>query len=135
MSGSRRWFAYFTDDGTEFALQLDESVAESVSLGFGQSITGAVAADPGRRINPSRKGAVQPRYVLASRIDTDGREVRRKFYVGALSGAAWGGSPYGVTIDGDDWDITFRSGEKRSFIPASDTGIIDGDVDSNITTT
>lgn len=133
MPGSRRYFAYFDDAGTEYYMQLDESVAESISLGFGVSITQAVAVDPGKRISPSRTFPIEPRYVLAQRTDTDGRTVKRKFYVGATSAPAWSGSPLDVTIDGEDWSITARVGEIRHYIPAQDTGLIDGDVDDNIT--
>ena len=133
MAGSKRYLAYFTDDSTEMYAQLDESVAESTALGFGVSITPAVAADPCKRLLPSTKFPIEMRYVLAERVDGDGRTVKRKFYVGSTSAAAWGGSPYGVTIDGETWDITARVGEVRHYIPASDTGLIDGDVDNNIT--
>lgn len=132
MAGSRRWFAYFDDGGTEYAIELDESVAESISLSFGQSITPAVAADLGRQIRPTTKRPIEPRYVLASRQDADDRTVKRKFYVGATSAPVFGGSPYGVLIDGQTWNITARVGEKRYYVPAKDTGLIDGDVDDNI---
>lgn len=133
MTGSRRYFGYFNDDAVEYYIQLDESVAESTSLGFSQAVTRSVAQDLGRRISPSKTYPLEPRYVLAQRVDGDGRVVKRKFYVGATSAAAWGGSPYEVTIDGETWDITARVGEKRYYIPATDTGQIDGDVDDNIT--
>ncbi len=133
MTGSRRYFAYFSDNSDEYAIQLDESVAESVSLGFGQSITQALASSPTSRIFPSRKFPIEPRYVLAQRTDGDGRVVKRKCYVGALTAPAWSGSPFGVDIDGATWDITARIGEARYYVPAEDSGQIDGDVDSNIT--
>lgn len=133
MAGSKRYLAYFTDDGTEMYAQLDESAKESVALGFGVSITPAVAADPCRRLLPSTTFPIEMRYVLAERQDVDDRTIRRKFYVGATSAPAWSGSPYGVSIDGETWDITARVGEVRHYIPAKDTGLIDGDVDDNIT--
>lgn len=132
MPGSRKYFGYFTDDGTEMYMSLDESVAESVSLGFGQSVTNAVAVDPCRRLSPSRKFPVEPRYILAQRVDADGRTVKRRFLVGNTTAPVWGGSPFGVSIDGEDWDITARVGEIRHYIPAADTGLIDGDVDANV---
>lgn len=133
MPGSRRPVAYFTDDGTEMYMVLDESIAESLSLGFGVSITAAVAADPCRRLSPSNKFPIEPRFVSASRVDGDGRVIKRDFYVGATSAPIWTGSPYGVTVDGETWDISARTGEVRHYIPAQDTGLIDGDVDNNIT--
>lgn len=133
MAGSRRYVAYFTDDGTEMYMGLDESIAESTALGFGVSITPAVAQDPCKRLSPTRKFPVEPRYVLAERNDADGRTVKRRFYVGATTAAVWGGSPYDVSIDGETWAVTARVGEVRHYIPAKDTGLIDGDVDDNIT--
>lgn len=132
MPGSKKYFAYFTDDGMEFFIQQDESAAESLALGFGQSITPAVAADPCKRLVPQNKFPLEPRYVLVNRVDADGRAVRRKYIVGAESATAWLGTPYGIVIDGETWDVTARVGEIRHYIPSSDTGQIDGDVDDNI---
>jgi len=132
MVGSRRYFGYFTDDSTELAIQLDESAGESTSLGFSQAITNAVAQNPSLRIKPSETFPIEPRYLLAEREDADGRIVKRKFYVGATTAAAWGGTPYGITIDGETWNITARVGEVRHYIAAKDTGLIDGDVDDNV---
>jgi hypothetical protein len=133
VSGSKRYFAYFDDGGDEHYAQLDESVAESTALGFGVSVTPAVYADPGRRLRVSGTYPIEMRYVLAERVDGDGRVVRRKFRVGATSASIWSGSPYGVTVDGETWNVTTRVGEKRFYAPAQDTGLIDGDVDDNIT--
>jgi hypothetical protein len=33
-TGSRKWFNYVSDDGDTYAVELDESNAESVDLGF-----------------------------------------------------------------------------------------------------
>ena len=133
MPGSKRYFAYFDDAGGEYYAHLDESVAESTSLGFGQAVTPAVYADPGKRLRVSGTYPIEMRYVLAERLDLDGRVVKRKFRVGAVSAAIWSGSPYEVTIDGETWNVTARVGEKRFYAPAQDTGQIDGDVDDNIT--
>jgi len=133
MGGSKRYFPYFDDSGTEYYAHLDESVAESVALGFGVSVTAAVYNDPGKRLRVSGTYPIEMRYVLAERLDADNRVVKRKFRVGAVSAPVWSGSPYGVTIDGATWNITARVGEKRFYAPAQDTGLIDGDVDNNIT--
>lgn len=133
MAGSKRYFAYFDDAGNEYYCHLDESVAESTALGFGQAVTPAVYDDPGKRLRVSGTYPIEMRYVLAERIDTDGRVVKRKFRVGAVSAAIWSGSPYEVTVDGETWNVTARVGEKRFYAPAQDTGQIDGDVDDNIT--
>lgn len=133
MSGSRRYFAYFDDAGNEWSIQQDESVAESLALGFGQSITAAVAANLQSRLKPSTKIPIQPRYVLAQRTDADGRVVKRRFNVGATSAPIWTGTAATYTVDGEAFAVTARIGEQRFYIPAEDTGLIDGDVDDNIT--
>lgn len=133
MSGSKRYGAYFDDAGNEYYCQIDESVLESTSLGFGLAVTAAIYNDPGKRLRVSGKYPIEMRYVLAERIDGDGRVIRRKFRVGAVSAPVWSGSPYDVTIDGEQWNVTTRAGETRHYAPAQDTGQIDGDVDDNIT--
>lgn len=133
MAGSKRYFAYFDDAGNEYYVHLDESVAESVALGFGLSVTPAVYADLSKRLRVSGKFPIELRHVLAERVDADGRVVRRKFTVGAVSAAVWSGSPHGVIVDGESWNITARIGESRYYAPAQDTGRIDGDVDNNTT--
>jgi len=133
MAGSKRYFAYFDDAGNEYYAHLDESVAESTALGFGVAVTPAVYNDPGKRLRVSGTYPIEMRYALAERLDADDRVVKRKFRVGAVSAPVWSGSPYGVTIDGEEWNITARVGEKRFYAPAQDTGLIDGDVDDNIT--
>ena len=132
MSGSKRYFGYFDDASNEYYAQLDESVAESTSLGFSQAVTEAVYNDPGKRLRVSGKYPIEMRYVLAERVDADGRVIKRKFRVGAVSAPVWSGSPYDVAIDGETWNVTARIGESRYYAPAQDTGQIDGDVDDNI---
>jgi hypothetical protein len=132
MPGSRRYFGYFDDGGTEFYIQLDEGAGESLALGFAQAVTNAVAVDPCKRILPTNKFPIEPRYILAEREDADGRTVKRRFYVGATTAPAWNGTPFGLTIDGETWNITARAGEVRHYIPFSDTGLIDGDVEDNV---
>lgn len=133
MTGSKRYFAYFDDAAVERFVQLDESVAESTDLGFGQSVTASVFANYGNQIKPSTKRPIEMRYILAQRVDADERIVRRKFYVGAVSAPAWGATARTATIDGQTWSITAKVGEARYLPPQSDTNLIDGDVDANVT--
>lgn len=130
MPGSKRFVAYFTDDAAEKYANLDESVAESTDLGFGVSVTPAVYADP---CNWLRAGATFPlemRYIRAERVDADGRVIRRQFFVGATSAPCWGANINTCTVDGETWAITAKVGEVRHYPPATDTGQIDGDVDT-----
>ncbi len=134
MSGSRRYFAYFDDAAQERYVELDESNAESTDLGFGQSVTASVFNDSRNQIAVTSKRPLQMRYILAQRLDADERVVKRKFYVGAVSAPVWGATARTATISGQSWAITAKVGEKRFLPPPTDTGLIDGDVDSNITT-
>lgn len=133
MVDSLRYFAYFDDAGTERYAHLDESNYESTDLGFGQSITAAVFNNYANRLKPSAKYPLSMRYVLAQRNDADGRTVKRKFYVGAVSAPAWGDNVRTASIGGQTWSITAKVGEARYYAPTTDTNIIDGDVDNNVT--
>jgi len=133
MPGSKRYFAYFDDAAVERFVQLDESNAESTDLGFGQSVTASVFANYGNQIKPSSQRPIEMRYILAQRVDADDRIVRRKFYVGSTTAPVWGATARTATIDGELWSITAKVGEKRYLPPQTDTNLIDGDVDSNVT--
>ena len=125
MAGSRRWFQYNDDNGIGWAVQLDESNAESPGLGF--SVIDATVATAGRRI--TRNNPIRMRYVLASAV-IGGVLVSRKFYVGAIEADAWGATS--VTVSGQAYTVTYRSGEAQKYIPPADTAQLDGDTDSNL---
>lgn len=134
MTGSRRYFGYVDDAGREYAVQLDESVYEQGILGFNQTVLPATLSE-GRVLRVSGKKPIEMRYVIGVRINADNETVKRKFWVGSSTTAAWTGTGAGVTIVGDDdenYVITFYSGEKRTIIPTTDTAITDGDVDAVI---
>ena len=133
MVASLRYFAYFDDAGSEKYAHLDESNCESTDLGFGQSITAAVFNNYSNRLKPSAKYPLSMRHILAQRIDADGRVVKRKFYVGAVSAPCWGDNIRTASISGQTWSITAKIGENRFYAPTTDTAIIDGDVDNNTT--
>lgn len=132
MTGSRRYFGYVTDDGITLAIDQDESNAESAVLGF-VAIPAAIAGRPELRMRSSAKFPIEPRYIRAERTDADGKTQRRKFQVGSTGPAtAWANGTVAVNISGQAWTITAKVGEVRHYIPAKDTGLIDGDVDANI---
>lgn len=135
MAGSRRNFGYTTDGGVSFYMQLDESVYERPEYGMAQTIASAVYNDLSKRLKPSTKFPIEPRYILCSRTDADGRVVNRKVYVGSVSAIVWGAGITTATLDDGTYTIRAKVGEKRHLPPGFDTGLIDGDVDVEITAT
>lgn len=134
MTGSKRYFGYLDDSGRQWAVQLDESVYEQGILGFAQTVLPATLSE-GRVLKVSSKVPLEARYVIAKRVNADSETVTRKFFVGSSATALWTGTGAGQTIVGDDGEnyvVTFFSGEKRSIVPTTDTAITDGDVDNQI---
>lgn len=129
MTGSLRLFTYTDDGGTARFCKLDESVAESAALGFGQSVSNALRSDYGNQVFPSKKRPIEMRYVLAVRNVSGGGQSKRKFYVGSTDATAWDNDTSTITVDGESWSITAKIGESRYLSPAADTGLQDGDDD------
>lgn len=133
MPGSRRNFAYTDDGGGKWVVNLDESTYENLLLGFDQDIAGNIYNDLARRLKVSSKTPIALRYMICKRVDGDGRTVVRKVYVGNNGGLAWGNAGTTITLDDGSYFITSKVGEVRTFLPGTDTGLIDGDVDNEIT--
>lgn len=132
MVGSKRYFGYTTDDNVVLAVEIDESNGESGALGF-SSVPAAVAERPELRVKSSSSFPLELRYILAQRTDSDGRTIRRRFYVGSTDAATiWGPQKATAQISGNQWFVTAKVGEKRHYIPFADTGLIDTDVESNV---
>lgn len=124
-TGSRRWFQYNDDNDVGYAIQLDESTAETTGLGFG--VIQPDVRQSGRIIRNGQP--IKPRYLLLSRLDgTD--VITKKVFVGDIAAEAWGATS--VTIDGVAWTVTYRAGERQGYIPPADTEQTDGDTDANV---
>lgn len=124
MTGSRRWFLYVANNADEFAVELDESVAESEALGF----TGTAVGKPSIYVNGRRP--LRPRYVNVFQV-VDDVTIRRRFpvaTVAALEAIVTAGS---VTVDGSLWQASSAKGEERKIVPGTDSEQLDGDLDSN----
>lgn len=125
-TGSRRYFMYTSDNGSEYAVELDESIYEVTALGF--------AALPGQRdvlgVNSTRP--LRMRYVNCSRVNSNQQTERASFFVGSSAAFVALQNTGSVTVDGDQWNISSVRGEQRKLVPATDTGLLDGDVDDNI---
>ena len=121
-NGSRRWFSYTSDRGTQHAINLDESTYETSALGMGQS-----PPSPRNPIQTKSRIPFRPRYVLAFNKANPLR--KRKLFVGtasALNSLATDGE---VTIDGVDYGITGYVGEAGVIVSDKDTAQTDGDLD------
>lgn len=129
--GSKRYFSYFSDDGTEYYMHLDEGTYEEIALGMGQAVTPAVLNDLSRRLRVSSKRPIIPRQVIVSR-QANGSTITRRLVVGSTTAPIWT-APGVYTIDGDaGFSTTAYLGEQRFYPPASDTQQNDGDIESNV---
>lgn len=118
MSGSRRWFEYIADTGTSYAVELDESNAESVLDGI--RIFGDI--DGTEPLLPCR---LKMRYVNAI-LSTDNTQ-RRRFRIGTQ--ALYNSIQAGDAIADNSlvWRILSRRGEVSAFPNPIDTSQLDGD--------
>lgn len=124
MTGSRRWFGYKSDDGTDYALELDESLAESTALGFTDVASGA------QPIYANGLRPIRCRYLNVFKVVDDITQ-RRRFIVGTLAAFNTLKGAGSVTVDGSLWSITSAKGENTKIVPATDSALLDGDLDSN----
>lgn len=126
MAGSRRWFGYTDDQDVVWAVQLDESTAESTDLGFTSPIPEAAT---GRVI--SKGVPIKMRYVNVFRV-VNGQEIRRKFYVGNVAANGFDPTKSSITVDGVVWGTSSTRGERRVRVPQLDTAQKDGDTEANV---
>lgn len=138
-TGSRRIFQYTADDGSLYALSLDESTYENAGLGFG-AIT---PNDPNYNglAKASQSTPVAFRYFNMVGTDADGVQVKRRVFVGDPLAAAWTDpqsfqltllTVVGNTATPTVFTVSSAIGEKRQFVPNNDSGLLDGDTDSNV---
>lgn len=123
MAGSRKTVGYTADNGTVYAISVDESNVELV-MGVQVPANGSAPALP--------KGT-EPRFV---RLESELGLVRRKVPVLTLAryAAIDGATPLTIGLGDIDTGVAVRvrskNGEKNRFIPRDyDTGKLDGDPD------
>jgi hypothetical protein len=114
MSGSIRNFRYVADDGSLFAIKLDESNTEAIN---GASAT---AIPPQYGIPKNLK----PRYGLF--ISSD-RLSQRKAYFLTQADFAAASNVTAIIADGVEHNLSYKVGERQSLYRNVDTGKIDGD--------
>lgn len=124
-TGSRRYFMYTADNGSEYAVELDESIYETTALGFQQL--------PAQRdvIGQNSTRPLSMRKVNCVRVEGTQTE-RATFFVGSAAAYVALQTSGSVTVDGDEWNISSFRGEQRKIVPATDTESLDGDVDDNL---
>jgi hypothetical protein len=133
MAGSRRYFQYTSDTSVTYAVEIDEENGELASLGFAPIDTGAGGPiSQGRILQVSGSRPLRMRYVNAQAVDGNGDIVRRRFWVGMSTAAAFTNPATTLSLGGLTFSITSRRGEEGQGIPAQDTGLTDGDVDDNL---
>lgn len=114
-SGSRKWMLYTSDDGSRYAVNIDEGNGEA--LGFDDYTAGV-----GESGNVLPRG-FQMRYVNA----TTATGIRRRFWVGKPDNEVYTGAAPSVTIDGVTYNVSSTRGEKKTRPVAFDTAQQDGD--------
>lgn len=123
--GSRRWFGYTMDDGTDLAVELDESTYESANLGMPAVAAGALC------VSAKSSLPVKFRRVSCSRVLND-ETLRADFYVGTRAALDTLLASGVLTVAGVAWNVSKAFGEVRKVVPPTDTAQLDGDVDNNM---
>lgn len=124
MAGSRKWFVYTDDLGTDFALNLDESNTEAINGSTQDLISGASVPNALPR-------NVKPREIFYTNSDRT-RTIRcvaltPTIYAGVLNGT--NGSTITDPIAGGTTTLGLirANGERRTLPVPLDTGLNDGD--------
>ncbi len=127
MAGSRKWFLYTDDSGTEFAIQLDESNTEAVMAG---------ATPSGDYLDTSTATAAVPRNIKPRCVYYADAARTREIKCTVLTSAQFADIVAGISVPtivdpiaGTGNLVLVRvEGEKRSIPFAQDTGLTDGDI-------
>jgi len=124
MAGSNRFFAYVDDLGELWAVNRDESATEEVN-----GTAAAVTPASGTPILTG-KGHIEPRYLNYN--SSDGL-YRRKIIFLSNTTAALASAPVSITLDAEGGTIALQLtsyvGERRRYVPNSDTRQTDGDTE------
>lgn len=125
MAGSRKWFVYTDDKGSNFAIQLDESNTEAVNGGTQDFVAGLALTDAlPRNIKPRKifySNLLRTRTISAIALTPT-------IYQAVLNGSA---NSIADPIAGGaaTLGLSRASGERRTLPIPNDTGLDDGDAD------
>lgn len=135
MAGSKRWFRYRTDAGTDISVNLDESNSEA-TCGGERLMPPRTAAHPlksaGFQLRYANAEAPAPPSVAPAAAN---QTVKRRFPIGnplALAQAQAGSpiiAPIYPGLTAANWTITSIRGEKSKVPPALNTGAGDSGLD------
>lgn len=104
--GAKKKYKYTMDDGTEIRIKLDETLGGLTGTGLVELTTGDSVQNKPQNFEPRRV------HVQA----TIGGALRRKSIVCNSAGALYASnSEQNVTIDGEEFQTTGRTGESYSF--------------------
>jgi hypothetical protein len=136
MAGSKRWFAYTSDLGVSYSVQLDESNSKALCGGMPLFVARSSAFGVSPR-------TLSWRFVNCTLVSN--RNIRRRFYVGnpaaipaVLSGSRFLAVVYPIADDSEGvaeiWIVGNYRGEVSSPSPSllwdyGDSGLIDGTPD------
>jgi hypothetical protein len=115
MAGSLKWMVYTTDEGTPYAVFVDESNGNANGFADYASATALLETLP---------RGIKMRYVNAISV-TAGSPSSRQFYVGSLASDAWT-APTGLIANGITYRVTSKRGEKKRIPFPQDTALTDG---------
>lgn len=123
MAGSKRWFAYTTDNGTVYGLNLDESNTEAVNGSVGSLPPSLIDALP-RNISPRRAfyASSDGSRTISAVCLTPATYLAAQTTNTTISDPLSGGAT-------DQLTLIRVTNEKRRFIRRVDTGLTDGDVE------
>lgn len=102
--GERRTYLYIADNGTQYNMDVDNSIA--VAVDNTPSTDGNL---PGLRVNQKRP--LQPRYILAESVADP--EIKKRIVIGSPTNPLFVGTDSEFTANGVVFRVTSSNGEKR----------------------
>lgn len=123
MAGSIKWFVYTADNGTDYAIRLDESNTEAVNGSIQDYVTGLSLTDALPR-------NITPRSIYYTNVARTRRircvALTPTIYAGVIGGAV-GTIPDPIEPTAPALGLIEVRGEKKVLPVPFDTGLIDGD--------
>lgn len=102
--GERRTYLYTADNGTQYNMDVDNSIAVAVN-----NTPSTDANLPGLRVNQKRP--LQPRYILAESAADP--EIKKRIVIGSATNPLFVGTTSTFTANGVAFRVTSSNGEKR----------------------
>lgn len=102
--GERRTYLYVADNGTQYNMDVDNSIAVAVD-----NTPSTDANLPGLRVNQKRP--LQPRYILAESVADP--EIKKRIVIGSVTNPLFIGTDSTFTANGVEFRVTSSNGEKR----------------------